>query len=130
MVNFERLPAHLCKIIGENFKRDRFGFYFFQDCFGKDFVIGQTDFSHQGRICREAVNVWLTRKLCDSLKIGAVREDLHGQVQQAFSHPFQPTQRSPRNASSSQRLASRRTALTASLKFATVKSGDSRKGSL
>src|SRR5258705_6576020 len=63
------------------------------------------------------MDVGLARKLRDSLKVGAVREDFHGQVQQAFSHPFQPTQRPPPNASSSQRPASLRTAGNASLKI-------------
>jgi hypothetical protein len=34
------------------------------------------------------MDVGLARKVSDSLKIGTVREDFHGQAQQAFSHPF------------------------------------------
>jgi hypothetical protein len=37
------------------------------------------------------MDVGLPRKLDDPLKIRAVREDFHWQVQQALSHPFQPT---------------------------------------
>src|SRR5262249_54365504 len=98
--------------------------------FGKAFVVGQTDFLHQSRICRQAMDVGLARKFRDPLKVGAVRKDFHGQFQQAFSHPFNPIKRQAPNASSSQESASERTAVTASLKFATVKSGAARNGSL
>src|SRR5262249_26829103 len=94
------------------------------------FVISQTNFSHQSRVRRQAIDVRLARKFRDVLKVGTVREDFHGQIQQAISHPFEPTRGAAPNASSYEPPASSTRAVTACLKVATVKSAASRKFSL
>jgi hypothetical protein len=88
-VDLERLPAHLGKIIRENFKRDWLRFDVFQDRSGEAFVIGQADLSHQSRIGCQTPDIGLSIKIDDALEICAVCENFHRQIQDALAHSLE-----------------------------------------